>query len=174
MSLEMLVAPLRQVALFEGLTTDQLATIAKSAERIVFRPGDAILQDGEDSGGAYLLVSGEARRISGAVGVGDIVEAGCLLSEMAMFVDTEASSTIVAKSAVRALRLDRSTMIEHMTSDPSLADYFVARISSRLREVADELRRVDATLGGQDAIDVDWSDVRTPASADAARQEAVN
>jgi len=158
MNTEVLIAPLRQVALFEGLAPSQLAAIAKTAERIVFKPGDTLIRDGRDAGGALIVVSGDAERL-GLDGAGARIEPGSMLAEMSMFVDTEASATVVARSPVRALRLDRQAMLEQLATDPSLADYFVARISSRLKDVADELRRVDRTLGGEGAMEAEWSPV---------------
>jgi CRP-like cAMP-binding protein len=158
MNTEVLIAPLRQVALFEGLAPSQLVAIAKTAERIVFKPGDTLIRDGRDAGGALIVVSGDAERV-GSDGADARVEPGSMLAEMSMFVDTEASATIVARSAVRALRLDRQAMLEQLATDPSLADHFVARISSRLKDVADELRRVDKTLAGDAPIDTTWTPV---------------
>lgn len=159
-SQEALIAPLRGVALFEGLTGEQLAAIAKSAERIVFKPGDKIIEDGTDSGAAFLVVSGEARLLE--TGDSDepmTVEPGSLLAEMSMFIDSEPSATVVATSAVRALKLDRLAMLDRMTADPTLADHFVAAISGRLKDIADELRRIDRTLAGERPIDTDWQPV---------------
>jgi len=168
---ELLVDPLRQVALFEGLTSSQLAEIAKLAERIVFRPGETIVEDGRDGGAAILVVSGEAEVLRSYADGPAAVEAGSLLSEMSMFIDTEASATIIAKSAVRALRLERAAMLEQMAADPTMADHFVAMISSRLRVVADELREVDKSLAGEPTIETDWAEVpgvrREPAGREA-------
>jgi CRP-like cAMP-binding protein len=163
---DVLLQPLRQVALFEGLTPEQLSAIARTAERIVFKPGDSIVEDGQDTGAAIIVVSGAAERI----GYGDRpdpIEPGSMLSEMAMFVDTEATATIVARSAVRALRIDRSAMLEQMVADPSLADHFVARIAGRLKDIANELRRVDRSLAGDRPVDVSWTDVNRSTGHDA-------
>jgi CRP-like cAMP-binding protein len=167
---ELLVDPLRQVALFDGLTPSQLAEIAKLAERIVFKPGETIIEDGRDGGAAILVVSGEAEVLRSYTDEPAAVEAGSLLSEMSMFIDTEASATIVAKSAVRALRLERGAMLEQMTTDPTLADHFVAMIAGRLRNVADELRKVDKTLAGEPTIETDWVEVPPGRSEQAGRE----
>lgn len=169
MSAELLVGPLRTVALFEGLTPEQLLAIAKTAERIVFKAGDTIIEDGRDGGAAILLVSGQAERVEPAQWQENdaAVEPGSLLAEMAMFIDTEASSTVVARSAVRALKLERAAMLEQMTADPSLADHFVEQIAGRLRNVAEDLRKADRLLSGAQAIEADWSEVepmRSPPS----------
>jgi CRP-like cAMP-binding protein len=159
-SQEALIAPLRRVALFEGLSGEQLAAIARCAERIVFKPGDKIIEDGTDVGAAFLVVSGEARLLGSGEGEeSETVEPGSLLAEMSMFIDAEPSATVVATSAVRALKLERHAMLDRMTADPTLADHFVAAISGRLKDIALELRRIDRTLAGEHPIDTDWHPV---------------
>jgi CRP-like cAMP-binding protein len=68
-----------------------------------------------------------------------------------MLIDTEHTSTIVARTAVRALRIARSELHRHMIEDPTLADHFVSKISGRLRRLAVELHRIDSTLAGTEA-----------------------
>lgn len=158
---EMLVGPLRQVALFAGLSDQQLAAIARSAERIVYRPGETIVRDGVDLGASVLIVAGDADRVEQT---NIPVEAGSLICEMSMFIDTEASATVVARSAVRALKFNRHAMLEEMTEDPTLAEHFVGQISGRLRDIAQELRRVDSVLGGEQPIDVEWKEIGSSGS----------
>jgi CRP-like cAMP-binding protein len=74
------------------------------------------------------------------------VPTGALLGEMAMLIETEYSSTVVARTAVRALRLTRAGLHAQMAEDAELAEHFVLAIAGRLRHLALELREVDATL----------------------------
>jgi CRP-like cAMP-binding protein len=65
---------------------------------------------------------------------------------MALTIETSHSSTIVAKSPVRALKLSRSEMHAHMADDPAFADHLVQRIAARLHRIAEELHEVDNEL----------------------------
>jgi CRP-like cAMP-binding protein len=153
MSAETLSSPLRHLELFEGLTPDQLQRIARTAERIVFQPGQPIIRNGEVGEGAVLIVTGIAERTEApqALKEPEQIEGGALVGEMSMLIDTEHTSTIVARTAVRALRIARSELHRHMVDDPTLADHFVSKISGRLRRLAVELHRIDSTLAGTEA-----------------------
>ncbi len=158
MAIDALVAPLLKIALFQGLRPLQITEIARRAERIVFRPGQTIVVADAEADGAYIIVGGEAIRTKGPdlSGEPEPVVIGSLIGEMAMLVETEHMSTIVAKTAVRALKITRTSMYEQMAEDAKLADHLVARITSRLKDLAVELRAIDQSLAGEltDALDM--------------------
>ena len=97
---------------------------------------------------AVVLVSGEALRVAGPGlnGRPEAVPTGALLGEMAMLIETEYSSTVVARTAVRALRLTRAGLHAQMAEDAELAEHFVLAIAGRLRHLALELREVETSL----------------------------
>ncbi len=152
MAIDALVLPLLKVPLFQGLKPLQLTEIARRADRIVYKPGDVIVSAHSESDAAVLVVSGEAVRTEGpgVIGEGDAVPAGALISEMTMLIETECSSTVVAKTPVRALRITRAEMLAHMQDDPTLADHFIEKISGRLSAFVEDLREIDRTLASAD------------------------
>jgi CRP-like cAMP-binding protein len=150
MAIDALVLPLLNVPLFQGLKPLQLTEIARRADRIVYKPGDVIVTAHGEPDAAVLVVSGEAVRTEGPgleAGANEAVPAGALISEMTMLIETECTSTVVARTSVRALRITRSEMHAHMTADPTLADHFVAKISGRLSSFVEGLREIDRSLG---------------------------
>ena len=159
MAIDALVLPLLNVPLFQGLKPLQLTEIARRADRIVYKPGDVIVSAHGEPDAAVLVVSGEAVRTEGPgleTGANEAIPAGALISEMTMLIETECTSTVVARTPVRALRITRAEMIAHMTADPSLADHFVAKISGRLSSFVDGLKAIDGSLErvGEPAHDV--------------------
>jgi CRP-like cAMP-binding protein len=156
MASETFIGPLLRVSLFQGLTQPQLAGIARRAERVMFRIGQTMIKAGDAGDGAFLLIVGEGGIVSDEQSGSaarestprdtTVVETGSLIGEMSMLIDTEYSTTIVAKSAVRALKITRAALYAQMEQDPELAAHFVAKISSRLRDFTDELRRIEAGL----------------------------
>lgn len=143
-----LVAPLQGVALFQDLDSSQIGSIARTAERVMFKPGQPIVRRDEMADAAYLIVAGQAVRTQGPE-LGEasaIVETGSLIGEMAMIVETEHSATVVATTPVRALRISREAMLAHMTDDPTLADRLMDRIVERLMRLADDLRAVEGSF----------------------------
>jgi CRP-like cAMP-binding protein len=152
MAIDALVAPLLKIALFQGLRPLQITEIARRAERIVFRPGQTIVEADAEADAAFVIVSGEALRTKGPdLGIEpESIVVGSLVGEMAMLVDTEHSSTIVAKTPVRALKITRAAMYEQMADDPALADHLVAKIANRLKILAVELRAIDRSLAASE------------------------
>ena len=148
MANDALVKPLLGLELLRGLRPTQIAEIARRAERMTYRPGDAIIAENTPGDAAIVLVAGEALRVAGPGlhGRPEPVPTGALLGEMAMLIETEYSSTVVARTAVRALRLTRAGLHAKIAEDADLAEHFVLAIAERLRHLALELREVDATL----------------------------
>jgi CRP-like cAMP-binding protein len=150
MAIDTFVQPLLKLEIFQGLKPLQITEIARRAYRVVYKPGDVILTEGEDGEAAIVIVSGEAVRIAGP-GLSEPAEsvpAGSLLGEMAMLVETRHSSTIVARTTVRALRIMRDEIQAQMAEDAALADHFVQRITARLSTVLDTLRSIDTMIAG--------------------------
>lgn len=147
-----LTEPLRHLPLFAGLSPFQISEIARSAERVTFRPGQVIIRRDLPTDAAFVIVAGEALRVDGPEidADGEVIAAGSLIGEMAMIVETESTSTIVARGPVRALRISRTQFLDHLGQDPGLVDHLLSRIADRLNETAAMLRAVDRTLAGQD------------------------
>ena len=165
MAIDQLSRHLVRLEVFQGLKPLQITEIARRAERIVYKPGQALISCGEQGDAAVLIVGGKAARTVGP-GAGEstneAIETGALLGEMAMLIETEHTSTIVAVEPVRALRITRRDMLEMMTDEPELADHFVHTIASRLNRLAAELRAIDAVLAGNDQETI--RSVREPAA----------
>ena len=148
MSTDQISAHLKCLEIFQDLDAQQLAEIARRADKIIYKSGQLLVADGEPGDAAVLVISGEAIRTKGHLtqSAQEPVEPGSLLGEMAMLIETDYSSTVVAVGQVRALRIRRQAMIEMMLADPGLAELFVARISRRLSRIAADLRAIDGTM----------------------------
>jgi CRP-like cAMP-binding protein len=117
--LELVAGLLSQVPLFRGLSPLQLAAISRHVERVTYTPGSTIIEENAIGDAAVLIVSGTAARVSGPelAARSEPVVAGSLLGEAAMLVETTYGSTVVARSAVRALRIVRDKLETHMLAD---------------------------------------------------------
>jgi CRP-like cAMP-binding protein len=137
-------APLAQVPVLQGLKPSQLAELARKAERVMFRIGQTIIKAGAPGDGAYLIIVGEAeRRDDGQMSP---VQTGSLVGEMAMLIDTDYTTTVTAKTAIRAIKITRAALYAQMERDPGVAEHFVEKISDRLREFTAEVRQIEAGL----------------------------
>ena len=146
MAIDTRVQPLLRVDLFQGLKPLQLTEIARRADRIIYRPGEVMIREREQGDAAVLIVSGDAVRVRGPQmsTPAEPVPAGALLGEMAMLIETEHTSTVVARTAVRALRISRQEILQQMADDPALAHHFADRINGRLKSLVEEFRKLDA------------------------------
>ena len=153
MAIDALVKPLLQIAIFRGLKPLQITEIARRAERIIYRPGETIIEEDCIGDAAVLIVSGDAVRVAGPdyKGSPERVGPGSLVGEMAMLVESMHSSTVIARGNVKALRLNRREMLLQMEQDPTLAEHFLDRISGRLKVLAEDLRAVDRAFQQSDA-----------------------
>ena len=135
--------------LFRGLSPLQIAAIARRAERVAYHPGAVIIEENAVAEAAVLIIAGNAARVSGPelASRSEPVAPGSLLGEAAMLIETTHSSTVVARTAVRAVHITRDAMQEQMLQDPALADRLVQNLAKRLTEFADELRRIDTSVG---------------------------
>lgn len=148
MSTNTLARAFLRVAIFQGLRPLQLTEIARRADRITFQPGDTIIERDQPGETAYLLVTGHAVRVPShdEVDQAEQIPEGSLIAEMMMLVDSIHTSTIVAHTQIRALGINRSTLRALMLEDRNIAEHFVAKITSRLSQLAIALRQIDQTL----------------------------
>lgn len=151
MSISVLARQLISQEIFRGLSPLQLTEIVRQSERVVYRPGQYIIEAGAAADAAVVIIAGDAIRfpdqISGQGAMqAEALSAGSLLSELAMLVDHVHGATVIAHTTVRALRITRDALQEQMRDDPLLADHFVERIAERLSRVATELRLIDHAL----------------------------
>jgi CRP-like cAMP-binding protein len=148
MAMDNLAALLLRLPIFARLKPLQLAEIVHRADRLKFWPGDLITKAGRSGDGAYLIVSGLAHRITGPglEAASEPVAPGSLIGEMAMLVEHDYGSTVVARDRVFCLKIMRSALHAQMLTDVTLAENFHDRLTERLLQTAEELRRIDRSL----------------------------
>lgn len=148
MALDIVVQSLLRVELFAGLKPLQVAELARRADRIVYKPGDVLICEGAVGDAAVLLVKGDAIRIAGPALLeqAEPVAEGSLLGEMAMIIETEHTSTVVARSVSRALRITREAVLDQIASDPGLADHLSQKLARRLNDMSRQLREIDRSF----------------------------
>lgn len=149
MTTDKAVESLLHVPAFAGLKPQQIAEIARHTKRLKFLRGDIITRSGQFGDGAYLIVSGPAEQVigHGAGAQKQPVEPGSLIGEMAMLIEHVYGSTVIAGDWVYCLKITRSAMHAQMVGDPSLAEHFERRVTDRLLQVMEELRKIEGTFG---------------------------
>ncbi len=157
MTIKPIVGSALQVPLFHGLAEQQISEIVRRAERVVYQPGEALIQDGDHGEAAILVISGHATQFNALSRTNpyQAIAPGTLVGEMAMLIDTVHHLTVVADESIKALKFHRPMIEGLMTEDPSLADHFISRIAERLSGLAAEMRAAisptkDQGLSGAD------------------------
>lgn len=171
MAIDPVSASLLRLEIFQGLKPLQITEIARLAERIVYKPGQVLIEDGQAGDAAVIVVSGEAVRTRAPLSPDDTeepIEPGSMLGEMSMLIETDYTSTVIAKGPVRALRIPRETMMAMMLDDQALTEHLVSKVARRLNDIASKLRRIDDTLAGNssDTPAETNASIPTPSSVD--------
>ena len=157
MKLADLTGPLSQLDVFSRLNDEQLMMIVNGAERVTFRPGQVMIEDGQSGDAAYFIVVGLVERLA-QPDIGRSREHfghGILVGEMAMLVDHVHTSTVRAKSEVKALKISRQMLYQIMASHPSIADNFIQTIKGRMSVMLERIKEIDDTLAKAEAATFD-------------------
>ena len=114
---------------------------------------DDPLDRGQAPEQAHAVDFGPAQRVAGpgiaAMAVPEIVVPGSLIGELAMLVEHDYASTIVARGRVFCLKLIRMEMHAQMREDAALTEHFRDRMTERLLQTAEELRRIEDALAAR-------------------------
>lgn len=141
---------IQRVPLFQGLSRAQLSAIVRVTKKAFFEAGEDLVAQDESGDTSYLIMSGEAicPRIVNGHEVDEHLGPGTLVGELAMLVETIHNYSVIAKQRVRAMAIQRDALRAVMEADTSIAEHISEYLIEKLRELAAELRAVDAKLAG--------------------------
>jgi CRP-like cAMP-binding protein len=150
-AIDALIQPLHALPLFRGLTAEQLTEIVRRSERIIYRAGEALSSENQPADAAIVIISGNCIRIDDTgdpahKSDAEVLPEGAMISELAMLVEIEHATTVIAQGPVKALRLTRQKILQLLEEDVSLAEHFSACITERLKLLANELKAIDAVM----------------------------
>ena len=100
-----------------------------------------------------LIGSGDARLtvIDGESALVDTMGAGDLFGEIAIVEQTARSSTVRARSHVKAITIDRTTFLRRVQEDPALALNILRVMAGRVRRLDTEIARLQQDLAAAKA-----------------------
>ena len=112
-----------------------LARLIKRGRPVDLAPGEALVQQGDASDCAYLILGGELD-VQVRTAYGDVlivrVSQGVLIGETGVFADLPRNATVRAHGNVRALRFDRADLRDAGDSDPALLRSVIGRLGSQI------------------------------------------
>jgi CRP/FNR family transcriptional regulator, cyclic AMP receptor protein len=151
---------LREVPIFQGLDEAQRAQLAEEIEPVTFAEGSTVFHYGDPGDCLYVIQSGEAevytedhsgRRITlGVIG------SKAVFGELSLFDNGPRTASVLAKSTLTAIRLDRSHLQQFLLTSPTAAWEMLTLMGRYMRENAEHLRR-STTQNANQVVDEDVS-----------------
>lgn len=140
---------LKEVPLFQGMTTEQLNRIIPLLRPRLFQADDVLLQPNRPSSEAFIIVNGTVRVVhepgEGKRVILAILGKGQILGEM-NFMDSQGpSASVIAQELTRTLAINREAFWQCLRDIPTMS-YELAEILSRRMRVANAHIAAMATL----------------------------
>jgi len=136
------VAPLSRGQWSKGDGMERTGAMGK-----VYQDGEVIVSQGEVGDCMYVVQEGQVEVLVEREGKATrvaVLGEGDIFGEMALIEREVRSATVRALGVVRVLTVDKGTFLRRIHEDPSLAYRIMQKMSHRIRELDDELARVQA------------------------------
>ncbi|EFL88114.1 cyclic nucleotide-binding domain-containing protein [Ahrensia sp. R2A130] len=147
MSLDTDIRLLSRVKLFEGFDREALRLLAFGAEARTYGAGTRLFRAGEQSDGAYVVVTGAIDLYPEEGSQPPMrLEQGALIGEMAVIVPTLRANTAMAVEHSEVLKVPRPLFRRMLEEYPELAAILQQRIAGSVDEFMARLERIRAKL----------------------------
>lgn len=114
----------------------------------LYRDGETIITEGETGDCMYVIQSGKVLvvqlRKDKEIKLAELSERD-FFGEMALFENSVRSSTVRAQGEVKVLTVDKKTLLRTIHENPSLAFRIVEKMSSRIRDMDNQISRMKAS-----------------------------
>jgi CRP-like cAMP-binding protein len=154
MSLDSDIALLRRVPLFVDLPTEPIRLLAFSAGRRELAPDQILFREGDPANSGFVVTAGGIQITTGGEKAKRKVlatcEAGSLVGELALLIETKRPGTAIAMTASELLEIDRTLILRMLNEFPRVAVDWRATMSERLIATVGELGRIRNTLQDMD------------------------
>jgi ATP/ADP translocase len=141
---------LRGMEIFNGLTVNELAAIASLCDHEDYKPGQAVISEGEVGDTMYLVADGKVTVSKSAddgcsVDLADMSK-GDYFGEMALFDDSPRSATVTAKEDTSCLVLHKREFNEAVREYPQVALQMCTELSRRLRDLHTKIQTMPVCI----------------------------
>jgi len=128
---------LSQVSLFSHLKHRDLKRITKLSRHCTYPAGATIINEGEQDGSLFVIISGEVRVVKNLGQKGEkclrTLGSLCYFGEMALIDDLTRSASVVASKDTKALCIDQFDLRKQIIKHPVLAIELLQLLNRRLR-----------------------------------------
>jgi CRP-like cAMP-binding protein len=144
MALEDEINQLRSNPVFAMFDLEALRLIAFSSETRILRKDDILFREDDVSDGGYFILSG-SMALSGSGGE-EILVAGALVGETALFTETQRPATAVVLETTVVRRIPRHLMRRVLAEFPASAARLRSMLHEKVASVTETLNRIHAAL----------------------------
>ncbi len=139
---------LQQIALFAGMSGEQLASLAPMLKQRTYQKGETILYQGEHGDSMFIILSGKVR-IYGLSPYGqeisfELCDGGEFFGEMALLLGTPRSANVEALQTTEVLVLHRQAVQHYLLANPPAAVQILETLSRRLRRTTESVGDLSA------------------------------
>lgn len=121
---------LKRFSLFEGVADEKLAKIAPFTMLVEFPEGKVIIEEGGFANDFYAIDDGEVEVTKGGEKVATL-GAGDVFGEQGLLEKQERSASVIAKSVVRALKIEHWELHRMRKAMPEVVDDLVKTVQER-------------------------------------------
>ena len=148
MSLDQEVDILRKIPLFADVDPPKLKLMAFASERLTFKPGEAVVRQGDPGDAAYVIIAGTADVVvktpSGPLTVASM-ECNDIVGDIAILIDVPRTATVTATSELVTLKLTKELFYQLVTDFPEIAIQIMRVLATRLENTTAQLREALAS-----------------------------
>lgn len=134
---------LSRQALFNGLSADELALLARGSREIRLQRGEILFQKGDVSEGMHLLVMGQVKLFlpspQGSEKVVQMIKPGNTFGEALAFLDKPYPITAQAIQDSILVLVDKHPLLNALAGNPLLSRKMLANLSMRLHELLEDM-----------------------------------
>ncbi len=149
MSIEQEVEILRRIPLFANVEPAKLKLMCFASERITYKSGQSLFEQGDIGDAAFIIIEGtadvivnrEAPMVVTQVGKDDIV------GEIAILVDIPRTATVTPTSEVTALKITKELFFRMITDFPEMGVEIMRVLAQRLEQTTAQLLKARAAAG---------------------------
>ena len=132
---------LKSAPVFERVSGEDLAPLARVAEVEIYSTGEPITREGETGDALYIIIRGRVTisvegRLIATLGTGEAV------GEMAVLDSSPRSATATAVEETEVLRIGSEEFYEVLHEQVEIAEGIIRLLSARLREADSEIGRL--------------------------------
>jgi CRP-like cAMP-binding protein len=145
-SIEQEVEVLRRIPLFANVEPAKLKLMCFASERITYKSGQSLCEQGDIGDAAYIIIEGsadvivtrEAPLVVAQVGKDDIV------GEIAILVDIPRTATVTATGELTALKITKDLFFRMITDFPEMGVEIMRVLAQRLEQTTAQLLQARA------------------------------